>query len=220
MYRRQKRRIVIVTLSRISTGNSKMIYRLSLTFEYGINMSEIWKWLKNNHECMGVILTICQVIGVILIGCFANNIQSQNYQIQRALYDFEPQISGFCSGIIWVYENTHQTAASIEILINAPHAGNLTLLVNRFYPYEENLDSQNINANHIDLKDAVRDVSYPQAYRFRADVKLLAFIYPKRNTIEPYFYVGTLEFKITYCDIPKNAIYCNLFNGTVWFQFA
>jgi len=163
---------------------------------------------------------IFQTIGVIMIGYFANNIQYQNYQIQRLLYDFEPQISGFCNGIIWVYENTHEAVANIEILINAPHTGNFTLLVNRFYPYEEHLDSQSMDANRLELKDAVRDATYPQAYRFRAYVKLLAFIYPKQNTTETYFYVGTLEFKIIYCDIPKNAIYCKLFNGTVWFELA
>jgi hypothetical protein len=193
-------------------------------------MSEIWKkskvrkWLKDNartlYKCIHIILTICQVIGVILIGYFANNIQSQNYQIQRALYDFEPQINGFCNGIIWVYENTHEAVANIEILINAPHAGNLTLLVNKFYPYKENLDPQNIDANHLDLKDAVRDVTYPQAYRFRADVKLLTFVYPKQNITQSYFYVGTLEFKIIYYDIPKNTIYFHLFNGTVYFEVA
>jgi hypothetical protein len=184
-------------------------------------MFNVWKWLKNNHDSLHVSLLIIQVIGVIFIGIFANNIQSQNYQIQKTLYDFEPQISGFTNGIIWVYQHEYQATANIEILINSPHSGNFTLQVNRFYPKTEYLDPERLGENHLDIQSPIRDAVYPQAYRFRADVNLIAYICPKQNlTNIAFFNAGMLEFQIVYNDIPRKAIYTKLFNGTVYFEFA
>lgn len=180
-----------------------------------------WTWLKDNHDSIHVILLIVQIAGVISIGIFANNIQSQNSEIQKALYDFEPQVSGFSNGIIWVYEHNSQAVANIEILINAPHTGNFTLLVNRFYPLTEYLDPEKLGENHMDLKDPIRDATYPQAYRFRADVNLIAYIYPNQNlTNMAFFNAGQVEFQIVYFDVPKNSLHTVSFNGTVWFEFA
>ena len=178
-------------------------------------------WLKNNHDSIHVILLIVQIVGVFWIGIVANNLQSQNSDIQKALYDFEPQVSGFSNGIIWVYEHSNQAVANNEILINAPHSGNVTLLVNRFYPQTEYLDPQKLGENQAGLKNPIRDTTYPQAYRFRGDVNLIANIYPDQNlTNIDFFPAGQLEFQIVYFDVPKNTLHTVFFNGTVWFQFA
>jgi len=176
--------------------------------------------LKDNHDSIHVILLVAQLLGVIAIGIFTYNIQAQNYGIQKALYDFEPQISGFCNGIIWVYEHKYQAVANIEVLINAPHNGNFTLLVNNFYPKTDYLDLERIGENHLELEKPVRDSTYPQAYRFRADVNLIAYIYPKQNLTELFFNAGVLEFQIVYWDVPKTTMHTKPFNGTVWYEFA
>ena len=141
-------------------------------------------------------------------------------KFKKTLYDFEPQISGFTNGIIWIYQYKYQAVANIEVLVNSPHSGNFTLQVNRFYPKTEYLDPERLGENHMDLQNPVRDTTYPQAYRFRADVNLIAYIYPKQNLTELYFNAGVLEFQIVYCDVPKNIIHNEFFNGTVWFEFA
>jgi hypothetical protein len=183
-------------------------------------MLNVWEWLKNNHDSFHVVLLILQIIATASIGYFAYAIQSQNYQIQKVLYDFEPQVSGFTNGIIWVYEHNHQAVASIEVLINAPRSGNFTLLVNRFYPQTDYLDPDELALNHMDLKDPIRDTTYPQAYRFRADVSLIAYIYPKQNlTNIVNFNAGVLEFQIVYYDVPMKTLHTVFFNGTVWFEF-
>lgn len=182
---------------------------------------EPWKWLEGHHDSLHVVLLIGQIVAVSFVGLFAYNIQSQNYDIQKALYDFEPQVSGFSNGIIWVYEHNNQAVANIEVLINAPHSGNFTLSVSRFYPLTEYLDPESLEENHMDLKDPIRDATYPQAYRFRADVNLIAFIYPNKNlTNISFFHAGQLEFQISYFDVPKNSLHNLSFNGTVVFEFA
>jgi hypothetical protein len=184
-------------------------------------MLNVWEWLKNNHDSLHVILLIAQIIATGFIGYFAYNIQAQNYQIQEALYDFEPQINGFVNDIIWVYEHEYQAVANIEVLINSPHSGNFTLQVNRFYPKTEYLNPERLGENHLDLQSPIRDSIYPQAYRFRANVNLIAHIYPKQNlTNIVFFNAGVLEFQIVYYDISKKISYTKLFNGTVWFEFA
>jgi hypothetical protein len=165
-------------------------------------------------------LLIAQILAVSFVGFFAYKIQSQNYDLQKALYDFEPQVSGFVNGYIYVYENNHQAVANIEILINAPHSGNVALSVNRFYPQTDYLDPEKLGQNNIGLGDSVIDTTYPQAYRFRADVPLIAYIYPKQNLTNIVFFdAGRLEFQIFYHDVPKNTSQTVLFNGTVRFEF-
>jgi hypothetical protein len=182
---------------------------------------EPWKWLEDHHSSLHVILLVGQIVAVSFVGLFAYNIQSQNYDIQKALYDFEPQVSGLSNGIIWVYEHNNQAVANIEVLINAPHTGNFTLLVNRFYRLTEYLDPEKLGENQVGLKDPIRDATYPQAYRFRADVNLIANIYPNQNlTNIDFFPAGQLEFQIVYFDVPKNSLHTIFFNGTVWFEFA
>lgn len=179
---------------------------------------------KKNHyfvtDILPVITLIVQFVAFIVIGYFAYNIQAQNFEIQKTLYDFDPQISGFANGIIWVYQYKNDAVASIEVLINAPHSGNFTLQVNHFYLQEQYLDSERIGENHLELKSPIRDTTYPQGYRFRGDVALLARICPKQNLTELSFNAGVLEFEIVYWDIPRETLHTKLFNGTVWFESA
>lgn len=177
--------------------------------------------MGNRLSFLNVILLIVQIFGVFWIGIVANNLQSQNSDIQKALYDFAPQVSGFCNGYIWVYEYKDNTTANIEILINAPHSGNITLLVNRFYPLSEYFDPKKLGFDQFGLKDPIRDTTYPQAYRFRAEVNLIANLYPSQNlTNIDFFPAGQLEFEILYFDVPKNTLYTTFFNGSVYFQFV
>ena len=174
------------------------------------------------HDILHIVLLLAQIVIICQFYTIANTIQSQNYEIQKALYDFEPQISGFVNGIIWVYEYKYEATANIEILINAPHSGNFTLMISKFYPTSENLDPEKLYLNHFELKENVRDVTYPQAYKFKGDIKLYAHIYPKSDMPENivYFNAGVLEFEIVYYDVAENKMYIQLFNGTVWFEFS
>lgn len=181
-------------------------------------------WMRRNHDILHNILHIVllglQIVATFWIGFTANAIQNQNYEIQKSLYDFEPQISGFTNGIIWVYEHKYEAVANVEILINSPHAGNFTLQINKFYPFEQYLEPERIAENHLSLQNEIRDVTFPQAYKYRGDVKLIAHIYPKQNLSETYFFVGVLEFEIVYCDLPENKMYNRFFNGTVFYEFV
>jgi hypothetical protein len=193
--------------------------------EIGENMPsfklKLRRWLRHYHDALHAFLLVVQILGVFLIGWFANSIATQNYQIQKALYDFEPQISGFVSGFIQVTQYNPQAVASVDILINAPHSGNFTLYVNHFYPTSPYLDPDNLKLNRLSLINDVRDATYPQAYRFRGDITLSAMIYPKQNlTNIVSFPAGMLEFQIDYYDVPKNTRYTELFNETVRYEFA
>jgi len=173
------------------------------------------------HNILHIVLLIVQIIIIYQFYTVANAIQLQNYEIQKTLYDFEPQINGFVNGIIWVYEYQHETTANIEIFINAPHSGNFTLKISNFYPDKRYIDVIPY-LTPFSLKETIRDVTYPQTYRFKGDVKLLVYIYPKSN-ISPYiidFPAGVLEFEVIYCDIAENKQYSKLFNGTVRYQFS
>lgn len=194
--------------------------------EIGENMLfklKLRRWLRHYHNFLHVISIILlgiQIIGVFLIGYYANSLAAQNYQIQKALYDFEPQISGFVNDLIQVTQYNPQAVASIDILINAPRSGNFTLYVNHFYPTSSDLDPQNLLLNHFSLTNEVRDNTYPQAYRFRGDITLSATIYPKQNlTNVVSFPAGSLEFQIIYFDVPMKTFYTKLFNGTVMYNF-
>ncbi len=184
-----------------------------------------WNWIKKEHKSLNILLVVFQIVIAFWIGWSANRIgetaniiQRQNYEIQKALYDFEPQISGFVNGRIWVYEHQYQAVADIEVLINAPHTGNFTLIISQFYPYEQYIDLE--EWNHLTLQESIRDTTFPQAYRFRAEVNLRASITPKQNLTVFAFYAGALEFEIVYCDVPENKMYLEYFNGSVWFQFS
>jgi len=180
--------------------------------------------MRRNHDILHNILHIVllglQIGATFWIGFTANAIRNQNYEIQKSLYDFEPQISGFTNGIIWVYEHKYETVANVEILINSPHAGNFTLQISKFYPFEQYLEPERIAENHFNLQNKIRDVTFPQAYRYRGDVKLIAYIYPKQNLSEIYFFVGVLEFEIVYYDSSENKMYSKFFNGTVFYEFT
>lgn len=110
--------------------------------------------------------------------------------------------------------------ANVEILINSPHAGNFTLQIRKFYPFEQYLEPERIAENHFSLQNKIRDVTFPQAYKYKGDVKLIAYIYPKQNLSEIYFFVGVLEFEIVYCDLSENKMYNKFFNGTVYYEFV
>jgi hypothetical protein len=174
--------------------------------------------IKRRHDELHIIALAVQILVTLLIAYFAYTIQRQNYDLQRTLYDFEPQVSGFCNGVIFVYKNKFTTEANIEILINAPRSGKFILETNRFYPFPDYLDPDSLKLNNMVLKDAVRDSTYPQSYRYRGLVGLVAYIYPMENLTVVAFQAGALEFKITYFDVPKNTTYECFFNGTVRFE--
>jgi hypothetical protein len=191
-----------------------------LTFLLVNPQLEICSWIRKNHGILHIVLLALQLGAAFWIGWTANTIQNQNYSIQKALYDFEPQISGFVNGIIWVYEHKYQAVANIEVLINAPHSGNFTLQISKFYPFEQYLEPGRSQENHLNLQDKVRDAMFPQAYRYRGDVNLVAYVYLKHNLTETYFFAGVLEFEIVYYDVPRNKMHSKLFNGTVYFEFS
>ena len=181
----------------------------------------IWKWLKNNHDSFHVVLLISQLFVTILatgiIGYFTYRIQEQNYNIQRALYDFEPQVRGYASNI-WVYGYNYQTTARIEILINSPHSGNFFLRVNQFYPESPYLDPTRLFDDRLDLNETIRGGTSPQSYTFKGDVSLVGHLYPIQNLNNTvFFYAGRLEFEILYYDVPMNKTYQAFFNAIVMY---
>lgn len=204
--------------------NNRIISLPRLTFKFGETILNVWKWLKDNHDSFHVILLILQILATGAIGYFAYkiqlqnvNIQSQNSEIQKMLYDFEPRISGF-AGDIWVHGYIYQTTTTIELLINSPHSGNFALRVNRFYAESEYLDPEKISLNHLDLNESIRDATYPQAYRFKGNVNLVGHLYAEQNlTGVDFFRAGRLEFNILYFDT-VNKTYSVFFNGTVMYQ--
>ena len=158
-----------------------------------------------------IIILILQVISLILsIGKYFIN--SQTLEIQRAIYDFEPQINGFVKGVIWVHGC--EATANIEISIISPHAGNFTLLINNFYPYKQYIDLKP-SLTPFGFKEKVGNVTFPQTCIFKRKINLLAQIYPKPNISESYFPIGVLEFKLLYYDVAKNEMYTKLFNESV-----
>lgn len=177
-------------------------------------MKEHW------HPFFHILLLASQLVIAFWIGISAYQISVQNVEIQKALYDFEPQMSGFV-GDIWVHGYSDETSADVEILIIAPHAGNFTLEINRVHLLEQYLNSSLSWLNRIDMIQDVRDVTYPHAYKYKADVYLEAVIFVKPELVLQYefFKVGVVEFRLIYYDVPENSMYSKLFNGTVWFQF-
>lgn len=173
---------------------------------------------KKWHPFLHVILLLIQVAAFGFLSYTANTIASQNAQIQEALYNFQPRISGYC-GIIWLraYEfySNYQTYADVKVFIISPHPGEFNLTSDVFYPFEDNVD-MNYSQNKFYMQTNVRDITYPQAYKYEASVPLSAWVKPDKS-IGEMMYVGKLEFKIGYTDSQGNSI-SQFFNASVFFE--
>lgn len=181
----------------------------------------ILDWIRKNwYSFFHIVLLASQLLVAFWIGISAYEISVRNMEIQKALYDFETQLSGFVDDI-WVHGFMDNTTATIELLIISPHVGNFTLEISNVYFFEQYLNSTLSWLNRISMIERVWDATYPQAYRYKADVHLEAVIFVKPELVLQYdfFKVGVVEFRLIYHDVPENVIYDKFFNGTVWFAF-